>query len=184
MMSIAELHKTVPVWLRTPEWFAARYTELYRGSDASRWGRILGLPDQGRRHPEAPGPSQFALGTPTNTPRQLRTLSGQDVASIFGSHVEWLILQFHCHHTHIIDIPSWLDFADITLRARDINPTVGRRDEYVGHISTTQRYEVDLRRLVRSRNRTYPSPENPVEDNLMVMSCYRLAAKSDLFRRI
>ena len=128
IISIVDLNPTVPIWLRTPQWFVARYLALYRDYGPSRWGRILGLPDRGQRHAEAPKEGEFVIGTPTNLPRRLRILSEGEVASLFGSHVEWIILQFHCHHKHIIDMPSWLDFADTTFQARRADPSVARRD--------------------------------------------------------
>lgn len=161
-MNIVSLHKRTPVWQRTPEWFMDRYVEVYRESRGYRWGRLLGIPDTAERHPDAPPPGEPVIGKPTHLPRKHRTLNWKDIASVFGSHVEWLILSFHSHREHIIDIPSWLDFADAVSRARR-DPTVARRDEFNAQLGS-RRYEVDLRGLVRCRNRTYPAPGEPQDE--------------------
>ncbi|KZV71355.1 hypothetical protein PENSPDRAFT_412059 [Peniophora sp. CONT] len=94
MQSIIDLHPD-PVWLRTPKWFAARYLDLYRQCKGSRWGRILGIPDRGQRHPDAPEPGEFVIGTPTNRPRHLRIIPllsqapdrHPELARLCGEHV-------------------------------------------------------------------------------------------------
>lgn len=168
MTSIVALYPNTPVWLRTPKWFISRYLELYRDNQGSRWGRLFGIPDSGNRSPEAPEPGEFIIGTPTKLPRQLRALGEKEVSWLFGSHVEWIVLQFHCLRRHVVDIPSWLEFADSTFRARRADTNVARRDEYDGLLSATQRYEVDVRHLVRCRSRVYPTPDEPAEDESMV----------------
>ena len=168
MRSIADVHPMVPKWQRTPRWFVSQYMNLYRSTPGNVWGRVLGLPDRGQRHANAPELGEFVNGEPTLRPRHLRTLGEREVAMMFGSHVEWIILQFHVYHKHVIDMPSWLDFAEETFRARHADESVARRDGYEGDLGSPDLYEVDVRSLRRCRNKTYPAPGVPVEDELMV----------------